>query len=673
MARQKLTIDQVKQLQAELDSKASAVHNHTSSDITDFNTAAQSLIDSSITTLKAETDPFPQYLTDAEGDAQYSQLGHSHTLDELSDVVLTTPLNGQVLKFDGTNWVNQTDSAVTSLADLTDTTITTPSEGQLIKYNATSGKWENFTPDYAATVHTHVASDITDFSTASQTLIDASITALKAETDPFPQYLTDAEGDAQYSQLGHTHTSSDITDFNTAVNSLVNTAINAHEAEADPHSQYLTQTEADALYAPAGAATALSDLSDVVLTPLSAGQVLKYNGTNWINGVDSGGSGVQGFAVQDTFTATAGQTIFTLSTEATGVSIVSVNGVQQKQTTDYSISGTSLIFTYALTLNDEVIVTYGTNLASSIGIEDQIIDGVTNKAPSQNAVFDALILKQNNLISGTNIKTVNGQSLLGSGNLTIAGGSELDLLDTDVISIKTQGTNNITVLTEGIVENSSSKVAKTGLTYLSGTTDGMISDDYGNIGGLLLRPTQNNSALMSCARPVYSGNNGYKHVFIAGIDYVLDWTTNTHMLFGLISYSSSVQGFGSLTSLLSNGSFDAVTTAGFIGVMARPGSSNLEIVYRPVGGTSSSINLGSNFPKTSYRHLRIEITKLKSSSTVTVLVKDIINGFTATHELTTNLPASDVKLQPGVYVTSAHTSGNANVSFVKMIGLRNYA
>ena len=114
--------------------------------------------------------------------------------------------------------------------------------------------------------------------------------------------------------------------------------------------------------------------------------------------------------------------VFTLSTSATGVSIVSVNGIQQKPTADYSISGTTLTFTYALKLSDEVMVTYGTNLASSIGIEDQTIDGVKNLAPSQNAVYDALQLKQNTLVSGTNIKTINGTSLLGSGDITISGG-----------------------------------------------------------------------------------------------------------------------------------------------------------------------------------------------------------------------------------------------------------
>lgn len=40
-----------------------------------------------------------------------------------------------------------------------------------------------------------------------------------------------------------------------------------------------------------GGATDLDGLTDVVLTSPSSGQVLKYNGTNWVNGTDATGGG----------------------------------------------------------------------------------------------------------------------------------------------------------------------------------------------------------------------------------------------------------------------------------------------------------------------------------------------------------------------------------------------
>lgn len=53
-----------------------------------------------------------QVLT-ANGDGTFSFTtvgGVSNTLDGLTDVVITTPATGQVLKFDGINWVNDTDA-----------------------------------------------------------------------------------------------------------------------------------------------------------------------------------------------------------------------------------------------------------------------------------------------------------------------------------------------------------------------------------------------------------------------------------------------------------------------------------------------------------------------------------------------------------------------------------
>ena len=59
----------------------------------------------------------------------------------------------------------------------------------------------------------------------------------------------------------------------------------------------------------------------------------------------------------DVFTATAGQTAFTLSLSATDNSvIVYVNDVVQAPTTDYTVNGTTLTFTSGLTVGDEVII-----------------------------------------------------------------------------------------------------------------------------------------------------------------------------------------------------------------------------------------------------------------------------------------------------------------------------
>lgn len=46
-----------------------------------------------------------------------------------------------------------------------------------------------------------------------------------------------------------------------------------------------------------------------------------------------------------------------------------------------------------------------------------------NVKPGTSDIAEALAGKQDKLVSGTNIKTINGQSLLGEGNIVISGGS----------------------------------------------------------------------------------------------------------------------------------------------------------------------------------------------------------------------------------------------------------
>ena len=64
--------------------------------------------------------------------------------------------------------------------------------------------------------------------------------------------------------------------------------------------------------------------------------------------------------------------------------------------------------------------------------------------------------KQNLLVSGTNIKTINGTSLLGSGNITISGGTATDV-QIDGTSITSLGVANI--LTESLYDEATNKIA----------------------------------------------------------------------------------------------------------------------------------------------------------------------------------------------------------------------
>lgn len=74
----------------------------------------------------------------------YVKCQNGYEINELHDVKVTSPTAGQVLKYNGTIWVNDTDSTGTSinaLDDIGDVVLTSVTSGQVLSYNGTN--WVN--------------------------------------------------------------------------------------------------------------------------------------------------------------------------------------------------------------------------------------------------------------------------------------------------------------------------------------------------------------------------------------------------------------------------------------------------------------------------------------------------------------------------------------------------
>ena len=105
--------------QTEIDSLNTTITGHTGDPTIHFTEA--SIDHGSIAGLS--NDDHPQYFNAARGDARYSLTGHTHTLNDLSDVAVTTPASGEQLIYDGASWVNQSGavggtSGITKLSEL---------------------------------------------------------------------------------------------------------------------------------------------------------------------------------------------------------------------------------------------------------------------------------------------------------------------------------------------------------------------------------------------------------------------------------------------------------------------------------------------------------------------------------------------------------------------------
>lgn len=76
--------------------------------------------------------------------------------------------------------------------------------------------------------------------------------------------------------------------------------------------------------------------------------------------------------------------------------------------------------------------------------------------PTAETVYNALTEKQDELVSGTNIKTINNQSLLGSGNISISGGSSTDVQINGTSIVNNDVAN---IVTNSAYNSSSNKIA----------------------------------------------------------------------------------------------------------------------------------------------------------------------------------------------------------------------
>jgi len=150
---------------------------------------------------------------------------------------------------------------------------------------------------------------------------------------------------------------------------------------------------------------------------------VQHRGVGTLNMTPAAGS-VNAAALQDnlrsgnvdSFTATAGQTAFTLTETPLNVNTITVfvNGIYQKPTTNYTVSGTTLTLTAGAVVGDEVDVIHNTIRTTVTHVADQ---SVTTGKIANDAVTGAKI--ENNPTIAGNL-TVSGTSTL-TGNSTVGG------------------------------------------------------------------------------------------------------------------------------------------------------------------------------------------------------------------------------------------------------------
>ena len=206
------------------------------------------------------------------------------SISELADVnFATAPQTGQVLKYDGANWVAAADGTGGGGIALTDLSVSTASAGTAaLTYNNVSGVF-TFTPP--------------DLSSYAQTA-NLSI----ANWDAAHGWGNHATAGYLTSETSHADV---VVDGDFTSNGLMKrTAAGSYAIVADDSANWSTAygwgNHASAGYLTSQTPVALNDVTDVTITSPSNGEVLTYNGSAWVNSAPTGGSGGANVTISDT-------------------------------------------------------------------------------------------------------------------------------------------------------------------------------------------------------------------------------------------------------------------------------------------------------------------------------------------------------------------------------------
>jgi len=199
----------------------------------------------------------------------------------------------------------------------------------------------------------------------------------------------------------------------------------------------------------------LANLTDVTLANLAQGDILSYDAANsvWVNSVNSSGTGsASSQYVTRTATGDGSTVAYTVSSGAsTNSVIVTLSGIVQTPTADYSVSGTTLTFTTA-PANGIAIQIREIGIPMSSGSNTQLL---FNDAGSIGGTTNLTFNKTTGMLTAAKLTTTSA-NLGSAANLRITGGNVGDLLATvgnGVLAWANVAANGNVIITGGGTSN----------------------------------------------------------------------------------------------------------------------------------------------------------------------------------------------------------------------------
>ena len=207
---------------------------------------------------------------------------------------------------------------------------------------------------------------------------------------------------------------------------------------------------------------------------------------------------------------------------------------------------------YVVTESSQVTYEYINYNSHKVQVDSAIRDGNGNKIDAIYATKNELTAKQDTLVSGTNIKTINNESLLGSGNISISSGqaTTVKINGTSITSnneadIKTSGTynastNKIATMSDVPATTSSVTSGSTSALTSGGAYTNLVSDITYDSTNKKIQKTKNGST----TDLVTFGANAFNSTTIP-TSYVSSVNGNTGSVTGMQTTSNLVTSISS--------------------------------------------------------------------------------------------------------------------------------
>lgn len=218
--------------------------------------------------------------------------GGASNLDALTDVVISSPATGQILRYNGTNWVNVANSEIVTLTQLSDVTITSPVVGHVLKWNGSA--WVNDV-------------DATSGGGGTNLTFSRTTTTVTVESDTGVDAVLPA-----------------------ATTSLAGVMTSADKTKLDGVATGATANAADSALRDRSTHTGTQTLSTLSQSGATTGQVPKWNGSAWAPADDNGGGGSGtvtsvSFSTTDSSLSVTGSPVTTSGTISVTLNTVPIN------------------------------------------------------------------------------------------------------------------------------------------------------------------------------------------------------------------------------------------------------------------------------------------------------------------------------------------------------------